>query len=142
MSRIDEIAREVREHLGESGPGPSNARLLADLDRRRRSRVRGLRLSAAAVLLLLGGGAVLLLAGSPEPVVAPESVVTAAIIEPPLTTDPMAAMLLESAKLRLEGYGDPEVARSTLREVLDTYPSTRSARRAGELLARMEGDDR
>jgi hypothetical protein len=53
--------------------------------------------------------------------------------------DPLAALLLEGARLRLEGYGDREVAGSRLLAVMKDFEGTESAREAAALLIRLQG---
>lgn len=64
----------------------------------------------------------------------PESI---AVPEPPPESrvqDPVASLLLEAARLRLDGFGDPAAAAPRLRTIIHDYPHTREADQARALL--------
>ena len=124
MTGIGDIGAEARAALGPPPSGPDDRAFLAGLaGRRRRAVWRGIALTWG---LTVAAAAMLLVAFSPSPAPVP-------------VEDPMAAILLESAELRLEGFGDAAEAPARLEEVVKLYPGTRSAARAEELLRGMEG---
>lgn len=132
MRRIEDLGREARRTLGEPGPGAADGAFLAGLARTRgRRRRRDLAIGAGFAIALVIGAVAAWPRGSAEPVVPPEPAVRAAA---PLRSDPMAALLLEAARIRLDGIGDPAIARGRLREVIEEYPDTDSAREAAKLL--------
>jgi hypothetical protein len=128
VTRIEDIGAEARRAMGTPPSGPGDRAFLAALSGRRRRAAWG----RIALLYGLTAAAATVLLATRAPV--PSAVPPVEMVE-----DPMAAILLESAELRLEGFGDAAEAPVRLREVVRLYPDSRSAVRAGELLSKIEG---
>jgi hypothetical protein len=56
-----------------------------------------------------------------------------------VSTEEDAAFLLAAARVRLDGYGDPDAGRERLRRVVRDYPATAAARAAAVLLSKGDG---
>ncbi len=142
MRRADDLGAELRRTIGEPMAGPPDQAFLAGLAGVRR-RVHERRVAMLGVLFLVAGGAVLF-AAIPRQGEVPEPIADIARREAPvaLIDDPEAALLLEAARLRLSGYGDPAVAPRKLRELIRRYPASRAAARAVAMLRDLEGSER
>ena len=144
MRRADDLGSEARRTLGEPGPGATDEAFLAALAAGRsrhllRRRLVGLGVLAAILLvatMLTTGG------DEPDPIEPPPDPVVAKREPPPLVNDPAAALLLESARLRLEGFGDPQAVPETLRGVMTRYPRSVAAMEAAAILRDLEGRPR
>jgi hypothetical protein len=135
---MEDVAREVRSAGEAPGPGLSDADFLATLASARRVRANRIRGVLGGLALAASVALAVLL-----PVPRPDPVPVVAVSEPaPVETDPMAALMLESARIRLDGIGDPAVGVARLRELVATYPDSPSAREAETLLAKLEERER
>jgi len=140
VTRIEDIGGEVRLSRGQPGLGPNDAAFLAMLATARRVRLDRTRTVLGGLALgLLVAAALLVPVPRPEPVVVAHDPPP---VEVPRETDPMAALMLESARIRLEGLGDPAVGVARLKELTERYPGSASAREAELLLAKLEENDR
>jgi hypothetical protein len=134
--RADEVGAAFRRDRGEVESGADEGSFLdglaSGIATRRRSRRRRIVLGAVVAFVGVTAGAALL--GGDDDVARSE---TEVVRDPPvLRSDPDAAILLESARLRLDGFGDPAAAAPRLRAVTRLYPETREARDALALLRR------
>jgi hypothetical protein len=131
---MEDVGIEVRKARGESGPGPSDTVFLASLTSDRRIRADRARGTLGGLTLAVAIALALLLpetrSGSVPAVPSPGQVSA--------ETNPMAALMLESARIRLEGVGDPRVGVARLHEIVESFPDSPSAREALILLAQLE----
>jgi len=144
VRRADDLGDEARRSLGEPAPGAPDAEFLAAIKAGRRRQILHRRLATAAVVLALAGLGAFLAIGEREPA-PPETDPIPSVAEvepPPLVDDPAAALLLEAARLRLEGFGDPMQAPDKLRNVMTRYPRSRAAAEAAILLRKIQGSPR
>ncbi|MEW6745662.1 MAG: hypothetical protein AB1486_23170 [Planctomycetota bacterium] len=151
MKRADEIGAAWRDEAGMPPPAGDEQEFLRRLEARvsrAERRARRMRLLASSVLVPAALVVIALATewlqrrGAPgrgaQDGAAPQPVATKS--EPAqLTESPLAAMLLETARLRLDGLGDRERALPRLQEVIDRYPGTRSAAEALSLLEKVRG---
>ncbi len=111
-------------------PRGDDREFLRRLDRRiDRERTRWRTGLALAAVLAVG------VAVWPRP--APERPIVEACEE--LREDPVATILLEAARMRLDGLGDPASARPRLERIVKDYAGTRAAVEAAALLEGEQG---
>jgi peptidoglycan/LPS O-acetylase OafA/YrhL len=136
MRRADDLGRDVRRDLGDPARTSPDAVFLAALGSARR-RQSSRRWVATAAMLVVTAVAATLVFQTPSD--NPPTSIADPAPSVALEDHPMAAVLLEAARLRLDGFGDPAVAGRKLDEVVKLYPGTRSAAQAAGLLRALEG---
>lgn len=145
MKRAEDLGREIGEELRPPKIGPADQEFLKVLhhgihqSQRRRRALIGVLVGFLLAIVAAGW-----LFGSEVPSHPPLGPETDAGLERPAPlqkkrSDPVAALLLEAAELRLEGYGDAAGAIDRLELVVATFPQTISAIRAAKILKRLKG---
>jgi hypothetical protein len=147
VKRATEIGRQWREDVGQALPGPGGREFLERVDegvRLAERRARRWRLLAGSalvpVLLVMVVMASEIWRGNGAGRESRDGRPVAEVPHRQPRDDPAAASLLESARLRLDGFGDPKQALPRLEDVVERYPGTRSAARAEALLERLRGE--
>ncbi len=146
MKNANDIGNEIARLIGNPDQGPSDEVFLTHFSQRvtRHRRHRRLVVGMAVVLIVAGATTSWLLGTETLEEKPLKSLAPTLALEIPATHstilhDPVASMLLESARLRMDGFGDPTAAIPHLRLVIDTFPDSKSAIEATRILKQLGG---